>query len=63
MKTVRMEIDLASSSPEKIGLIDTVRVDATTEEEIQAQMAEDDQEAMLDAERYVRRLRRHLEPT
>ena len=63
MKTVRMKIDLASSSPEKIGLIDTVRVDATTEEEIQAQMAEDDQEAMLDAERYVRRLRRHLEPT
>lgn len=63
MKTVRMKIDLASSSPEKLGLIDTVRVDATTEEEIQAQMAEDDREAMLDAERYVRRLRRHLGPT
>ena len=63
MKTVRIKIDLASPPPENLGRIDITRVDATTKEEIQAQMAEDDREAMLDAERYVRRLRRHLEPT
>lgn len=60
MKTVRMKIDLASFDPEKQGLIDIARVDATTEADIQAQMAEDDQEAMLDAAKFARRVRRRL---
>lgn len=60
MKTVRTEIDLASFNPEKLRLIDTARVDATTEEAIQAQIAADDHEAMLDAGMYVRRIRSRL---
>lgn len=60
MKTVRMKIDLANFDPEKKGLIDISRVDATTEEEIQAQMAEDEHEAMLDAAKFARRVRRRL---
>jgi putative transcriptional regulator len=60
MKTVRMKIDLANFDPEKQGLIDIARVDATTEADIQAQMAEDDQEAMLDAAKFARRVRRRL---
>lgn len=60
MKTVRMKIDLAGSNPEKRGLIDTARVDATTEAEIESQMAKDDLEAMLDSGKYIRRVRRRL---
>ena len=36
------------------------RVDATTEEEIAAQIAEDDAEAMRDAAAYARRVRRRV---
>ena len=60
MKTLRIKINPSQSNPEKQGLIDTERVDATTEEEIQTQIAEDDREAMLDAGRYHRRIRRRL---
>jgi len=42
------------------GRIDTDRVDATTEEEIARQKAEDDKKAMLDAARYARRVRKRL---
>jgi hypothetical protein len=38
--------------------VDWARVDATTEEEIAAQIAEDEAEAMRDAAAYVRRVRR-----
>jgi putative transcriptional regulator len=40
--------------------VDWVRVDATTEEEIAAQIAEDDAEARRDAAAYARRLRRKV---
>jgi putative transcriptional regulator len=38
--------------------VDWARVDATTEEEIAAQIAEDEAEAMRDAAAYVRHVRR-----
>jgi putative transcriptional regulator len=60
MKTVRMKIDLASFNQEKLGLIDTARVDATTEEEVQAQIAAEDHEAMLEAGMCVRAIRSRL---
>ena len=40
--------------------IDWSRVDATTEEEIAAQIAEDEAEAMRDAAAYARRVRRKV---
>ena len=40
--------------------VDLVRVDATTEQEIQAQIEEDETQAMLDAGRYVISVRRRL---
>lgn len=60
MKKIKTKFDLENFNREKPGRIDTARVDATTEVEIQAQMAEDDHEAMLDAGRYVRRIRSRL---
>ncbi len=40
--------------------VDWARVDATTEAEIAAQIAEDDAEAMRDAAAYERRVRRRI---
>jgi putative transcriptional regulator len=40
--------------------VDWARVDATTEEEIAAQIAEDEAEAMRDAAAYARRVRRKV---
>jgi putative transcriptional regulator len=40
--------------------IDRARIDATTEEEIARQIAEDDAEAMRDAAAYARRVRRKV---
>jgi putative transcriptional regulator len=40
--------------------MDAARVDATTEEEIAAQKAADEAEAMLDAARFARRVRKRL---
>jgi putative transcriptional regulator len=40
--------------------VDWQRIDATTEEKIAAQIAEDDAEAMLDAAAYARRVRRKI---
>jgi len=41
MKTVRVRIDPADPETLKIAKVDLARVDATTEEEIQAQIEED----------------------
>ena len=57
MKTVEMSIapeDLASGP---VGRIDPVRVDATTEVDLDRQAAIDTMEAMQDAARFVRRVR------
>lgn len=60
MKTVRMKIDVQSPGSMPIGKIDVKRVDATTEADIAKQQAEDDANAMLDAARFARRVRRRL---
>ncbi len=60
MKTVRMKIDPADPAFLTSGRIDEARVDATTEEDIARHITEDEAEAMQDAARYARRVRRRL---
>jgi putative transcriptional regulator len=60
MKKHRMTIDPSIGSLSSLGRIDRDRVDATTEEEIARQKAADDKEAMQDAARYARRIRKRL---
>ena len=60
MKKHRMTIDPYSVSLAQIGRIDPDRVDATTETEIARQKTADDKEAMQDAARYARRIRKRL---
>lgn len=60
MKTVRMTIDVKKSDAKAGGRIDKERVDATTEADIARQKAEDQAEAMLDAAKFARRVRRRL---
>ncbi len=57
MKTVKVKVSPPTSKSGTVGRIDTARVDATTESEIQAQIAEDEKEAMLDAAKFARRVR------
>ena len=60
MNTTRVRIDPDDPSTLPEGRIDPARVDATTEGEIAAQEREDEDEAMQDMARYVRRVRRRL---
>jgi len=60
MKTVRISVDFRKPSTLPKGHVDPNRLDATTEADLAAQEAEDDVEAMQDAARYVRRVRRRL---
>jgi putative transcriptional regulator len=60
MKTQRMTIDPLPASSNTLGRIDTLRVDATTEEEIAHQQATDESEAMQDAAKFARRVRKRL---
>lgn len=60
MKTVRMKIDVLNPNMKPIGRIDTKRVDATTEVDIAEHQAADDANAMLDAAKFARRVRRRL---
>jgi putative transcriptional regulator len=60
MKTVRMKIELNNPNAKSVGRIDSERVDATTEVAIAQQQAEDDANAMLDAAKFARRVRRRL---
>ena len=60
MKTVKIKITPNVSKSAARGRIDRARVDATTEAEIQAQIAEDEKEAMLDAAKFARRVRKRL---
>ena len=55
-----MTIDPSFGSLSNIGRIDTDRIDATTEEKIARQKSADEAEAMLDAAKYARRVRRRL---
>ncbi|HSN79648.1 MAG TPA: helix-turn-helix domain-containing protein [Rhodoferax sp.] len=60
MKIVRVRIDPADPASMALGRIDTAFVDATTEEDIARHIAEDEAEAMQDAARYARRVRKRL---
>jgi putative transcriptional regulator len=60
MKTVRMKIELNIPNAKSVGRIDSERIDATTEVAIAQHQAEDDANAMLDAAKFARRVRRRL---
>lgn len=60
MKTIKMKISLSDLNRPDFGHIDTAKVDATTKETIAEQMAEDEHEAMLDAAKFARRVRKRL---
>lgn len=60
MKTVRVTVDFRQPSTLPRGRVDRRRLDATTVADLAAQQAEDDADAMQDAARFVRRVRRRL---
>lgn len=60
MKTVSMKIDVQGPSAKPVGKINVKRVDATTEVDIAKHQAEDDANAMLDAAKFARRVRRRF---
>lgn len=60
MKTVRMRIELNNPNAKSVSRIDSERVDAATEVVIAQHQAEDDANAMLDAAKFARRVRRRL---
>lgn len=60
MKTVRMKIDPAVRASLAVGRIDSARVDATTEQDIATHQAADEAEALQDAAKFARRVRRRL---
>ncbi|MCK0505788.1 helix-turn-helix domain-containing protein [Aromatoleum anaerobium] len=60
MKTVRVTIDPAVPESLAQGRIDPARVDATSEAELVRQRAADDAEAMQDAAKFARRVRKRL---
>ncbi len=60
MKTQRVTVDPKLASSLELGRIDADRVDATTEEEISLHKAADEAEAMQDAAKFARRVRKRL---
>lgn len=60
MKTVRVTIDPGNPSTLPKGRIDKARVEATPEKDIARQAASDDAQAMQDAARFARRVRKRL---
>ena len=60
MKTVRMKIDPAVLASLAVGRIDSARVDATTEPNIATHQAADEAEALQDAAKFARRVRKRL---
>lgn len=60
MKTVRMTIDVKNAKAKPAGRIDARRVDATTAADIARHKASDDADAMLEAAKFARRVRRRL---
>lgn len=60
MKTIRVKIDPADTASMKLGRIDRARVDATTEQDIAAQQAADEMDAMQDVAKFTRRVRKRL---
>ena len=60
MKTVRMTIDPNNPALMEIGRIDVDRVDSTNETDVARQKMSDEAEALLDAAKFARRVRRRL---
>lgn len=60
MKTVRVTMKDHDLQAGPVGRLDAERVDATTEEDIARQLASDEAEAMQDAAKFARRVRRRL---
>jgi putative transcriptional regulator len=60
MRNVRVKIDIDAPRSKRSGRIDARRVDATTEADIAQHQATDSAEAMLDAAKFARRVRRRL---
>jgi putative transcriptional regulator len=60
MKSAKMRIDLDKSQPSQVGRIDFERVDMTCESDILTQQLQDEAEAMLDAAKFARRVRKKL---
>ena len=60
MKTVRVTIDPNKPASVALGRIDAARVDGATEQELARQQAQDEQEAVMDAARFARRVRKRL---
>lgn len=60
MKTVRVMIDPAIPSTLGSGRIDRQRVDATTEADIARHLAADEAQALQDAAKFARRVRKRL---
>ena len=58
MKTTRIKIDPAAASMKRIGRIDKVKVDATTDTQIAEQAALDEALAIQDAAKFAQRVRR-----
>jgi putative transcriptional regulator len=60
MKIVRMKIDISSPAIKPVGRVNVRRLNATTDADIASQQLVDDQEAMQDAAKFARRVRRRL---
>ncbi len=60
MKTVRVKIDLNRLSSLSKGRVDKRRLDATTEKDIVLPQKSDDADALLDAAKFARRVRKRL---
>jgi len=60
MKVVRVKIDPSKKSSFPSGRVDKRRLDATAEQDITRQQMADDADAMLDAARFARRVRKRL---
>lgn len=60
MAIVRFNIDPKDPASMENAHVDLARVDATTEHDIQAQIEEDEKQAMLDAGRYIAGIREGL---
>src|SRR4030067_328139 len=60
MKTVNVKIEQVYVAGLPGGRVNKNRVDATSEEDIVLQMAKDNEEAMQDAAKFARRVRRRL---
>jgi putative transcriptional regulator len=60
MKTVRMTMTQENLASRSVGRINAALVDATTEADLVRQAAADEADAMQDAGRFVRRVRRRL---